>query len=154
MPETNAANESRIAQTYDAPLQAVWDAWTRPERFRRWWLPRSMGLTLVSIEMDVRPGGTYRLLIGDGTSEPMPFFGTYLEVVPLARLVWTNDEGDEEGSVTTVTFEEQDGRTLLVLRETYPSSEALRAAEGMVEATTTVLTQLAELLVDEGPPVP
>ena len=99
-------------------------------------------MTLRSCEMDVRTGGTYRLSFGEG----MEFFGRYLEVTPPSRIVWTNDEGGEHGSVSTVTFEEKDGQTLLVMSEVFPSKEALDAAGGAADATHEMFAQLDELL--------
>src|ERR1700753_3897219 len=113
-----------VTRTFDAPARLVFEAWSRPELFKQWWVPRSMGMTLRSCEMDVRTGGTYRLSFGDG----MDFFGRSLEGTPPSRIVGTNDEDGENGSVTTVTFEERDGQTLLVMSELYPSKEALDAA--------------------------
>jgi uncharacterized protein YndB with AHSA1/START domain len=133
-----------VTRTIDGPARLVFEAWTRPELFVRWWAPRSMGMVLRSCEMDVRPGGKYRLNFGDG----MDFFGTYLEVTPPSRLVWTNEESGDAGPVTTVTFEERGGQTLLVLREVYPSKEALDAAgTGAADAMGEMLDQLEELLV-------
>lgn len=132
-----------VTRTFDAPARLVFEAWTRPELFQRWWLPKSMGMTLQSIEMDARTGGRYRLSFGGG----MDFFGRYLEVTPPTRIVWTNEESGEDGSVTTVTLEEKDGRTLLVMHELYPSKEALDAAgTGAAEATRETFQQLDELL--------
>ena len=132
-----------VTRTFDAPARLVFEAWTRVELFQQWWVPKSMGMTLESIEMDVRPGGRYRLGYGGG----MDFFGQYLEVTPPTRLVWTNEEGGEVGSVTTVTLEEKDGQTLLVLREVYPSKEALDAAgTGAQEVLRETLQQLDDLL--------
>ena len=111
-----------VTRTFDAPARLVFEAWSRPELFERWWVPKSMGMTLRSCEMDVRTGGTYRLNFGDG----MDFFGRYLEVTPPTRIVWTNEEGGEDGSVTTVTFEEKDGKTLLVMSELYPVEGSAR----------------------------
>jgi uncharacterized protein YndB with AHSA1/START domain len=105
----------------------VFEAWTKPELFKRWWVPKSMGMSLLSCEMDVRVGGRYRLEFGHEASKSMAFFGRYIEVTPHSRLVWTNEESDD-GAVTTVTFEEQGGKTLLVMHELYPSKEALDAA--------------------------
>jgi uncharacterized protein YndB with AHSA1/START domain len=103
-----------------------------------------MGMQLRSCEMDVRTGGTYRLNFGDG----MDFFGRYIEVTPQERIVWTNDEEGENASVTTVTFEEKDGRTLLVMSELYPSKEALdEAGTGAADATHETFRQLDELLI-------
>lgn len=126
--ERTSERELVVTRTFDAVPRRVFDAWTKPELFQRWWVPRSCGLTMVGCEMDVRAGGTYRLsyVFGDQT-EPKDFFGTYVEVVPGARLVWTNDEGEEQ-VVTTVTFEEEGGRTHLVLRDLYATKDALDAA--------------------------
>lgn len=136
-----------VTRAFNAPARLVFAAWTRPELFKQWWLPKSMGMTLVSCEMDVRTGGKYRLGFGDG----MDFFGRYLEVTPHSRLVWTNEESGDAGSVTTVTFEEKDGRTLLVLIELYPSKEALDAAgTGAADAMGETFQQLDELLANLG----
>jgi len=119
--------------------------------FKKWWVPRSMGMTLRSCELDVRTGGKYRLVFGDDPANPMAFFGKYLEVVPDARLVWTNEESPD-GAVTTVTFEEKDGRTHLVMRELYPSKEALETAiEGMDEVMPEAFEQLDEFLAARTP---
>lgn len=136
-----------VTRSFDAPARLVFEAWSNAELFERWWVPRSLGMTLHSCEMDVRTGGTYRLNFGEG----MDFYGRYLEVTPPSRIVWTNDEGGDGGSVTTVTFEERDGRTLVVMSELYPSKEALDAAgTGAAEATEETFAQLDELLVTLG----
>src|SRR4051812_33665275 len=114
--ERTSDREVVVTRTFDAPARLVFEAWTKAELFKQWWVPKSMGMTLRSIEMDVRTGGRYRLGFGDG----MDFYGKYLEVTPPSRIVWTNEESGDAGSVTTVTFEEKDGKTLLVLRELYP----------------------------------
>lgn len=132
-----------VTRTFDAPAHLVFEAWSRPELFKKWWVPKSMGMTLRSCEMDVHTGGKYRLNFGDG----MDFFGRYLEVTPPSRIVWTNEEGGENGSVTTVTFEETGGQTLLVMSELYPSKEALDAAgTGAADAMHETFAQLDELL--------
>jgi len=136
-----------VTRTFDAPARLVFDAWSRPELFKKWWVPRSMGMTLRSCEMDVRTGGKYRLVFGDDPANPMAFFGKYLEVVPDKRIVWTNEESGDAGSVTTVTLEERDGKTLLVLTELYPTKEALDAAgTGAQEVMNETFGQLDELL--------
>lgn len=135
-----------VTRTFDAPPRIVFEAWSKPELFKKWWVPKSMGMTLRSCEMDVRTGGTYRLSFGDG----MDFFGRYIEVTPPSRIVWTNEEGGENGSVTTVTFEEKDGQTLLVMRELFPSKEAFDAAGGAADATHETFAQLEELLATLG----
>jgi uncharacterized protein YndB with AHSA1/START domain len=132
-----------VTRTFDAHARLVFEAWSRPDLFQKWWVPKSMGMTLRSCEMDVRTGGTYRLSFGEG----MDFFGRYLEVTPPSRLVWTNEEGGDNGSVTTVILEEKDGQTLLVMTELHPSKEALDAAgTGAADALHETFAQLDELL--------
>jgi uncharacterized protein YndB with AHSA1/START domain len=143
--ERKSDREVVVTRSFDAPARLVFEAWSKPELFERWWVPKSMGMTLRSCEMDVRTGGTYHLNFGDG----MDFFGKYLEVTPPSRIVWTNDEGGEHNSVTTVTLTEKDGRTLLVMSEVYPSKEALDAeGTGAADATHETFEQLDELLVE------
>jgi uncharacterized protein YndB with AHSA1/START domain len=140
-----------VTRTFDAPARIVFEAWTKPELFMRWWAPKSMGVPLLSCEMDVRAGGKYRLEFGQDASNSMAFFGKYIEVIPHSRLVWTNDEGGDGGPVTTVTFEEKGGKTLLVMHELYPSKEALDAAgTGAADAMPEQFEQLDELLVSLG----
>ncbi|HUO12213.1 MAG TPA: SRPBCC family protein [Caulobacteraceae bacterium] len=127
--ERASERELVVTRSFDAPARLVFEAWTTPELLKRWWAPKSFGVTFLSCEADVRAGGRYRFVFGHAASEqPMVFFGRYLEVTPHSRLVWTNDEGGEGGSVTTVTFEERGGATLLVMRDLYPSKEALDEA--------------------------
>ena len=123
--ERKSERELVVTRTFNGPARIVFEAWTKPELFKRWWVPKSIGVSLLSCEMDVRVGGRYRLVFGHGASEPMAFFGRYLEVTPHSRLVWTNEEGGDGGAVTTVTFEEKGGKTLLVMHDLYPSKEAL-----------------------------
>ena len=145
--ERKSERELVVTRTFDAPARIVFEAWTKPDLFKRWWAVKSMGMTLVSCEMDVRVGGGYRLKFNND----MEFFGKYIEVTPPSRLVWTNDEGGDGGPVTTVTFEERDGKTLLVMRELYPSKEALDAAgTGAAEGMRELFGHLDELLVELG----
>ncbi|RJS14320.1 ATPase [Corallococcus sp. H22C18031201] len=145
--ERKSERETVVTRTFNAPARIVFEAWTKPELFKKWWLPKSMGMTLIACEMDVRTGGTYRLVFGQG----MEFFGRYTEVTPHSRLVWTNEEGGDNGSVTTVTFEEEGGKTLLVVSELYNSKEALDAAgTGAADALVETFQQLDELLVTLG----
>jgi uncharacterized protein YndB with AHSA1/START domain len=124
--ERTSERELVVTRNVDGPVRLVFEAWTRPELFQRWWAPKSFGVTLISFEADVRTGGTYRLMMGHPSSDkPMAFFGRYIEVTPNSRLVWTNDEGGDDGAVTTVTFEEVNGATRVVVRELYPSKAAL-----------------------------
>jgi len=145
--ERRSDRDLHVVRTFDAPVHLVFEAWTTPELFMRWWAPKSMGATILSCEMDVRTGGGYKLEFGHPASEgTMTFFGKYIEVIPGSRLVWTNEEGGE-GQVTTVTFEERDGGTLLVLHEAYPSKEALdEAFEGMESCMPEQFEQLDDLL--------
>ena len=148
--ERRSDRELVVTRTFDAPPRIVFEAWTKPELFKRWWAPRSMGVPLLSCEMDVRAGGRYRLEFGRDASNSMAFFGKYIEVTPPSRLVWTNDESDE-GAVTTVTFEKEDGKTLLVLHELYPSKEALDDSIGGMEGgLPEQFEQLDELLATLG----
>ena len=141
-----------VTRMFDAPARLVFEAWSRPELFRKWWVPRSMGMTLRSCDMDVRTGGTYRLVFGDDPENTMAFFGKYLDVVPDKRIVWTNEESGDAGSITTVTFEERDGKTLIVLSERYPTKEALDAAgTGAQEMLGETFGQLDELLAGLSP---
>jgi uncharacterized protein YndB with AHSA1/START domain len=145
--QKRSEREVVVTRAFAAPARLVFEAWSNPELFRKWWVPRSLGMTLRSCEMDVRTGGKYRLVFGDDPANTMAFFGTYLEVVPGSRIVWTNEEGGDAGSVTTVTFEERDGQTLVVMSELYPTKEALEAAgTGAQEATQETFAQLDELL--------
>ena len=144
--ERKSERETVVTRTFDAPARIVFEAWSKPELFKKWWVPKSLGMPLVSCEMDVRIGGKYRLVFGQG----MAFFGTYKEVTPHSRLVWTNEEGGDNVSITTVTFEEKEGKTLLVVSELYPSKEALDAAGGAAEALVETFQQLDELLVTQG----
>lgn len=141
--ERTSERELVVTRTVNGPVHLVFEAWTNADLFRRWWVPKSYGLTLLSCEMDVRVGGQYRLVFQHGDST-MAFFGTYREVIPNTRLVWTNDEGDNGETITTVTFEERDGQTRLVVHDLYPSEEAVDV--GASGALPETLDQLDELL--------
>lgn len=126
--ERTSDRELVATRTLNGPARLVFEAWTKPELIMRWWAPESFGITFVSCETDVRTGGSYRYVFSHPDFEqPMAFFGRYIDVVPPSRLVWTNEEG-EEGAVTTVTFEETDGKTRVVVHDLYPSKEALDEA--------------------------
>jgi uncharacterized protein YndB with AHSA1/START domain len=145
--ERKSEHELVITRTFNAPARIVFEAWTTPELLKRWWAPKSSGMVLLSCEADVRTGGKYRFEFGQGESKRMAFFGKYVEVIPNARLVWTNEESDE-GAVSTLTFEEKAGKTILVLHERYPSKEALdRTMAGMEDGMSESFAQLDELLV-------
>jgi uncharacterized protein YndB with AHSA1/START domain len=147
--ERTSERELVVRRTFEGPARLVFEAWTKPELFRQWWVPKSMGMSLLSCEMDVRVGGRYRLEFAHGDARAA-FFGTYQEVTPPTRLVWTNEESDE-GPVTTVTFAEQGGQTVLVMHELHPSKEALDAAgTGAADAMAETFEQLDALLVTLG----
>ncbi len=149
--ERKEDRELVVTRTFNAPPSMVYRAWSQPELFQRWWVPKSAtGVSLVSCQMDVRTGGRYRLEFGAGGSDTMAFYGKYLEVVPNERIVWTNDEG-EEGAITTVTFKDEGGRTSLTFHEVYPSKEALEEAlQSGAAALPEQLDQLDELLSSTG----
>ena len=136
-----------VKRRFDAPVHTVFEAWSKPEIFQRWWIPKSAPLTLLSCDMDVRTGGSYRLVFSHpAAEEPFAFFGSYREVVPNERIVWTNEESDQ-GAVTTVTFEAQGDKTLVTFHERYPSTEALEEAmAGSAEGLPEQFAQLDALL--------
>jgi uncharacterized protein YndB with AHSA1/START domain len=145
--ERTSDTELVVTRTFDAPARIVFKAWTTPELFKRWWAPRSLGMNILSCEMDVRTGGGYRLTFGQDEASSFSFFGRYLEVIPDARLVWTNEEGDE-GAVTTVTFEDRGGQCLLTYSDRYPSKAALEAERGAEEGLPEQFERLDALLAD------
>jgi uncharacterized protein YndB with AHSA1/START domain len=138
-----------VRRTFDAPVHIVFEAWSKPELFKLWWVPKSAGMSLLSCDMDIRTGCTYRLVFSHPAfDQPMAFFGTYKEVTPHKRLVWTNEESDQ-GAVTTVTFEDNAGKTLVTLHELYPTEAALdEAIAGSAEGLPEQFTQLDELLAE------
>jgi uncharacterized protein YndB with AHSA1/START domain len=147
--ERKSERELVVTRTIDAPPRLVFEAWTQADLFQRWWVPKSLGLTLLSCELDVRVGGAYRLVFRHpAVPEPMAFHGRYLEVTPPSRLVWTNEEEGGNAQITSVNFEERDGQTLLVVHELYPSREALDqdiASDG-ISWNDETFDQLDELL--------
>ena len=147
--EPKSEREIVVTRTFDAPARLVFKAWTTPELFKRWWVPKSMPLALLSYEADIRTGGSYRLVFDVDGTNTMAFFGKYLEVTPHSRIVWTNDESGEDGAVTTVTLEESDGKTRMVLHELYRSKEVRDAAlaSGAYDGMGETFEQLDEVLV-------
>ena len=148
--ERKSERELVITRTINGPTRIVFEAFTKPELFKQWWVPKSCGVSLLSCETDVRVGGKYRLVY-DASPKPMEFFGRYLEVTPYSRLAWTNDEGEDGGAVTTVTFEEKAGKTLLAMHDLYPSKEALDdALVGMEGGMPETLDQLDAFVITLG----
>ena len=151
--ERKSERELVVTRTINGPARIVFEAWTKPELFKQWWVPKSFGLTLLSCEADVRVGGMYRLVFSHPAApKPMEFFGRYLEVTPHSRLAWTNEEGGDSGQVTTVTFEERGGKTRLVMHDLYPSKEALDGAiaSGSTGGMGETFEQLDELVAALG----
>jgi uncharacterized protein YndB with AHSA1/START domain len=148
--ERKSEREFVVTRTFNGPARLVFEAWTKPELLKQWWTPKSLGMSFVSCEADVRVGGRYRFVFGLEGSKTMAFFGRYLEVRPHSRLVWTNEEGEGGEAITTVTFEEKGGKTLLVLSEVHPSKEAVDEAIGFGEGLRETFGQLDELLVTLG----
>lgn len=145
--ERTSPRELVVTRTFDAPVHLVFEAWTKPDLFMRWWAPKSAGVPLLACEMDVRVGGGYRVAFGHDAASAMEFFGTYLDVIPNARLVWTNEES-ADAAVTTVTFEAIGSKTRLVLHELYPSEQALdEATIGMESSMPEQFEQLDALIV-------
>lgn len=147
--ERRSDRELVVTRTFDAPARLLFRAWTTPELLLKWWAPKSVGLTFVSCELDARTGGRYRFVFTHPQAPgPMAFFGRYLEVTPPTRLVWTNEESGPQGAVTTVTFEERGGKTLLVMHDLYPSKEALdeAIASGSTSCGDETFGQLEEVL--------
>jgi uncharacterized protein YndB with AHSA1/START domain len=148
--ERKSEREVVITRTINGPARLVFEAWTKPELLKQWWAPKSLGSVLRSCEVDLRAGGKYRFEFAFGESKTMAFFGKYIEVTPYSRLVWTNEEGDGV-SISTLTFEEKGGKTLMVLSELHPSKEvADSVGEGFAEGMREMLEQLDELLVTLG----
>ena len=155
--ERKSDRELVVTRTFNGPARIVFEAWTRPELLQRWWAPKSFGVSFISCEADVRAGGTYRFVFSHPSSEqPMEFFGRYIEVTPHSRIVWTNDEAGEGGAVTTVTFEERGGETLVVMHDVYPSKDALDGAiaSGSTSGFSESFEQLDEVLAALGASVP
>ncbi len=155
-----------IIREFDAPRALVWDAWTKAEHLARWWGPRVF--TNPVCELDVRPGGRFRIVMRapDGTDYPMR--GEYVEVVPPERLVYTNDlKGQPEAwmdmfndargtprgtpvedSVVTVTFVERAGKTTVTISTRFASAVEAEVFRKMlmVEGWTESLGKLAALV--------
>lgn len=149
--ERKSERELVVTRTVNGPARLVFEAWTTPELFIRWWVPKSFGLTVLSFDAEIRTGGYYRLVFKHGDGE-MAFFGKYLDVTPHSRIVWTNEESGDAGPVTTVTLEERGEQTLQVLHELYPSKETLDAAmeSGEKSGMDETFNQLEELVAGLG----
>jgi uncharacterized protein YndB with AHSA1/START domain len=148
--ERRSDRELVLTRTFDAPARIVFDCWTKPELLKRWWAPRSLGVTLLACDADVRVGGTYRYVFGHEGGPSMAFSGTYSEVSRPSRLVCTQVFEPMRAAgeaIVTATFDEQHGKTRLVLYQLYPSKEALdgAVASGMERGVRDTMEQLEEL---------
>jgi uncharacterized protein YndB with AHSA1/START domain len=149
--EQPSDRELVVRRTFNGPAHIVFEAWTRPELLKRWWAPKSFGVSLFECEQDLRVGGTYRYAFGRDPKNPEVFSGRYVEVKPPSRLVFSQlyERMREAGEVVvTATFEEDQGRTLLTLHQLFPSKEALEGAlaSGMERGMRITLDQLEELI--------
>ncbi len=149
--ERKGERELVVTRTFDGPARLVFKAWTTPELLKKWWAPKSSGATLVGCEIDLRTGGSYRYTFAHPSrDEPLAFFGQYLEVIPDAKIVWTNEES-EGGAVSTLTLVEIDGRTVLTISEVYPTREGVDdALQGAAEGMPEQFAQLDDMLVELG----
>jgi uncharacterized protein YndB with AHSA1/START domain len=151
MVERTSDRELTVTRTFDPPARIVFEAWTKPELLKRWWAPKSFGVSLFECEQDLGVGGAYRFAFGRDPKKPEVFSGRYVEVDPPSRLVLTQlyermpDVGDV---VVTVTFEENGGTTRLTLHQLFPSKEALEGAlaSGMERGMRVTLDQLDALV--------
>jgi uncharacterized protein YndB with AHSA1/START domain len=148
--ERRSDRELVVTRVFAGQPRTLFEAWTSPALFMQWWPPKSVGVPLLSCEMDVRTGGGYHLAFGHDAANAMAFFGKYVDVIANERLVWTNEES-ADAAVTTVTFEPSGTGTRVTMREFYPSREALDEAFGGMEACMPEqFEQLDELLVAQG----
>ena len=149
MVSTPSDREILMTRVFNAPRRLVFQAWTTPELFSRWFGPR--GFTVPVCEMDLRPGGAWRCIMRSPDGVEMGMKGVYQEIVPYERLVSTEiyDDYEEYGaSLNTLTLEEKDGVTTLTTRVLYPSMETRDAviASGMEGGASQTLDRLEELL--------
>jgi uncharacterized protein YndB with AHSA1/START domain len=146
--ERKSDRELLASRTINGPSRVVFEAWTKAELFKKWWVPKSAPINLESCEMDVRTGGTYRLVFKAG-GQSVAFFGKYLEVTPFTKIAWTNEEGGSDAaSITTVTFKEVNGATFVTVHDLYPSKQALDEAisSGSTGAWPEQFEQLEQLI--------
>jgi uncharacterized protein YndB with AHSA1/START domain len=78
-----------IERFIDAPVRLVWEALTKPEHLKEWYMPKAWG-RVARAELDLRPGGVIRIDIATGDGREVPNLGCVLDVVPMERLVWTS----------------------------------------------------------------
>ena len=149
--ETVSDREILIRREFRATAKSLYAAWTDPNLVAQWWAPKAFGVTMVLCEADVRVGGQYRYVIRTSEGGEIGFHGTYRELTPHARLVYTQvfePMADAGEVIVTITLEQMADKTLLISRELYPSKDALHAAvsSGMEAGMNSTFAQLDELL--------
>ncbi|HEX8795035.1 MAG TPA: SRPBCC family protein [Polyangiaceae bacterium] len=148
--ERTSDRELVVTRAFNARASIVFDAMTNLELVKRWWAPRSLGVTLFSCEAEVRVGGKYRYVFGKDPAQPMAFSGEYKELVPHSRIVFTQvfePLASAGEAVITITLEERDGKTHMVGRQLFPSKQALDGAvsSGMEKGMRETYDQLDAL---------
>jgi uncharacterized protein YndB with AHSA1/START domain len=164
--DVGSEREFVITRTFDAPRALVFKAWTDPKHMAQWWGPD--GFTNPVCELDVRPGGAWRIVMRAPNGEEHPAKGVYREIVPPERLVFTIDHSElsdqwhdhvnpgrdkSKGKpalegISTVTFDEQNGKTILTIRTRFESVQILEAFAkmGMAQGWSQSLERLAQEL--------
>lgn len=126
-------NEIEITRLYDAPVKAVWDAWTDPDQVAQWWGPR--GFTLTTHSKDLRPGGHWHYTMHgpDGTDYPNKTH--YFEVEPYSRLVYDHGAAEDRPPLfrVTVVFTEIEGKTRMEMKMTLPTPEAAEETKQFIK---------------------
>ncbi len=128
--ETASDTELVATRTFDAPIELVWEMWTKPEHLSKWLLGPE-GWTMPVCEIDLRPGGAWRYVWRKDDGTEMGMTGEVREVEPPTRLVQTeNWGGDWPETLNTLELFEEDGRTRMILSISYPSQDARDRAIG------------------------
>jgi uncharacterized protein YndB with AHSA1/START domain len=121
---TTKPNEISVTRIYDAPVQAVWDAWADPVQAAQWWGPR--GFTITTHSKDLRVGGEWNYTMHGPDGTDYPNTTSYLEVEPLAKLVYDHGANATQPPIfrVTVLFTEVEGKTHLAMTMALPDAEA------------------------------
>lgn len=151
MPAKNKSNEIKITRVYDAPVKAVWEAWTDPKQAAQWWGPR--GFTLTTHSKDLRVGGSWVYTMHGPDGVDYPNKAHYFEVEKYARLVYDHGANDERPALfrVTVLFSESNGRTKMEMTMRLPTPEAAEETRKFVKKAGGDATwdRLAEYLAKE-----
>lgn len=147
----NRSNEIRITRVYDAPVQAVWDAWTDPEQVAQWWGPR--GFTLTTHSKDLKPGGGWNYTMHGPDGVDYPNKTRYLEVEEHSKLVYDHGSNDDRPPLfrVTVLFSEIDGKTRMDMSMALPTPEAAEETRKFIKKAggNSTWDRLAEYLEKE-----